>query len=62
MAIVRIVAGRVRGARETHRVRSYGRREIAGALARAGFRMRMSSWYGRYPMLPGVVVAIATRL
>ena len=61
MATVRTVAGRVRCARETHRVRIYSRDEIAGALERAGFRVRMSKSYGRYRLMPGVVVAIATR-
>ena len=28
---------------------------------RAGFRVRMSKSYGRYRLMPGVVVAIATR-
>lgn len=62
MAIVRTVSGRVRRAREIHRVRIYSCREIAGALARAGFRVRMSKSYGRYRLRPGVVVAIATRI
>jgi len=60
MAIVRTVAGRVRCARETHRVRIYRRQEIADALARAGFRARMSRSYGRCRLLPGDVVVVAT--
>ena len=60
MAIVRTVAGRVRCARETHRVRIYRRQEIAHALARAGFRARMSRSYGRRRLLPGDVVVVAT--
>lgn len=60
IAIVRTIAGRVRRARETHRVRIYRRTEIADALARAGFRARMSRSYGRYRLPSGDVVVIAT--
>jgi SAM-dependent methyltransferase len=55
-------AGRVRRAsRETHRVRVYRRGDVREALARAGFRVRMSRAYGRHRVLPGDVVVVARR-
>jgi len=61
MTIVRAAGRRERRTRETHRVRVYGRSEIAGALARAGFGVRMSRAYGRHRLVPGDVVAVATK-
>jgi SAM-dependent methyltransferase len=60
MAIVRTVAGRERASGETHRVRIYSRAEIARALARAGFHVRMSRSYGRCRLMAGDVAVVAT--
>jgi SAM-dependent methyltransferase len=59
IVIVRTSAGRMRCTRETHRVHIFRRSEIADALARARFRVRMARSYGRYRLLPGTVVAVA---
>jgi len=59
IVVVRRAKGKVRGSRETHHVRIYGRAEIRSALARAGFTVRMSQSYGRRRLLSGDVVAVA---
>lgn len=60
--VVRRIGRRLRCTDETHQVRVYRRSEIGGALRHAGFIVRMSRTYGRHPLLPGDVVAIATRI
>jgi SAM-dependent methyltransferase len=62
IVIVRRTGGTTRGSRETHHVRVYSRAEIRGVLTRAGFSVRMAGAYGRRRLLPGDVVAIATRV
>ena len=59
LAMLRRIGHRHRRSRETHRVRIYGKEEMAQALADAGFAVRMRRSYGRYRLLPGSVAVIA---
>jgi SAM-dependent methyltransferase len=61
MVIIRQIGVRHRRRDETHEVRIYSRREIRGALERAGFSVGMSRRYGRYRLLPGDVAVVANK-
>jgi SAM-dependent methyltransferase len=61
MVIIRQIGVRHRRRDETHEVRIYSRREIRGALERAGFSVGMSQRYGRYRLLPGDVAVVANK-
>jgi hypothetical protein len=57
----REVGGRGRRSVETHRLRLYHRRQIAGELIRLGFRVRMGRSYGKLRLLPGGVAVVAVK-
>jgi SAM-dependent methyltransferase len=59
--VVRRVGRLVRNATEVHHVHIYSRAQIRGALAAAGFSIRLSRSYGTYRMLRGDAVVVATR-
>jgi SAM-dependent methyltransferase len=60
MKLRRRVDGRVRTSAETHRVRIYSRDEMAAALTAAGFRFELRPTFGRYPLIAGDLVVIAS--
>ena len=60
MTLWRLIDGRYRRSTESHRIRIYARDEMAAALAAAGFRFEMRRTFGRYRLIPGDLIAIAT--
>ena len=61
IAVVRDVRGRPRTSAETHRVHLFDRPEVERALASAGFTVQFRRRLGPVRLLPGDVLAIATR-
>jgi SAM-dependent methyltransferase len=50
-----------RRSEETHRLRLYGRQQVARYLRRAGFQVRVLSGYGRYRFPPGLAGFLARK-
>ena len=60
MALRRRVDGRDRKSSESHRIRIYRRAEMAAALTAAGFRFEMRRTFGRYRLIAGDLVVVAS--
>jgi hypothetical protein len=60
MTLRRLIDGRWRTSTEAHRVRIYPRGEMAAALTKAGFRFEMRRTLGRYRLIAGDLVVVAS--
>ena len=60
MTLRRLIDGRHRQSTESHRIRIYPRDEMAAALAAAGFRFEMRRRFGRYRLIPGDLLVVAS--
>jgi len=60
MTLRRLIGGRYRQSTESHRIRIYSRDEMAAALTAAGFRFQMRRTFGRYRLIAGDLVVIAS--